>query len=105
MINFGFVNLGLPTKIFEYQSYGKPIICVSDGEPARYVKATKSGLVVKPGDAKDLVAAILKLYNDRNLSSVLGSNGWQYVSDNLTMEEIGKRMYTVLASMNPSEKS
>ena len=46
MATMSFVDLGLPTKLFEYQSYGKPIICVSGGEPARYVESTKSGLIV-----------------------------------------------------------
>ena len=48
MADLNFVDLGLPTKVFEYQSYGKPIICVSNGEAAKYVKFTCSGIVVNP---------------------------------------------------------
>jgi colanic acid biosynthesis glycosyl transferase WcaI len=89
------IDDGLPTKVFEYQAYGKPIICVSGGEPARYVEKTRSGIVVKPNDAYGLAHAITKLYKDRHLASELGWNGWRYVSENLILERIGERIYEV----------
>jgi glycosyltransferase involved in cell wall biosynthesis len=93
------IDEGLPTKVFEYQAYGKPIICVSSGEVARYIEKTRSGIVVRPNDAYGLVDAITKLYKDRQLASELGRNGLQYVSENLTFEKIGQRMYGVLSSV------
>jgi len=101
MTSGSFIDQGLPTKVFEYQTYGKPIVCVSGGEPARYVEATSSGLVVKPRDAQGLAEAVLKLYGDEKLASELGLNGWQYVSANLTVEKIGERIHEVLASIGP----
>jgi colanic acid biosynthesis glycosyl transferase WcaI len=98
MASASFVDEGLPTKVFEYQAYGKPIVCVSGGEPARYVEATESGLVVKPSDAYGFAEAVVRLYEDRKLASELGWNGWRHVSKNLTAEKIGERMYQVLAS-------
>ena len=96
-----FIDQGLPTKVFEYQTYGKPTVCVSGGEPARYVEATSSGLVVKPRDAQGLAEAVLKLYGDEKLAYELGLNGWQFVSENLTVEKIGERMYEILSSIGP----
>ena len=96
MANLSFVEQGLPTKVFEYQSYGKPIICVSDGETAGYVEATKSGLVVKPKDKTGFVDAITKLYVNRQLSAELGANGQKYVSQYLTIDKIGEKMYNEL---------
>jgi len=100
MASASFVDEGLPTKVFEYQAYGKPIICVSGGEPASYVEATGSGLVVKPGDAHGFAEAVARLYKDRKFASELGWNGWRHVSTNLTAEKIGERMYQVLASIS-----
>jgi len=94
-----FVDLGLPTKAFEYQTYGKPIICVSGGEPARYVETSGSGLIVKPRDAGGFAEAVTRLYMDRRFGAELGINGRDYVSEHLTSEKIGERMYTVLASV------
>jgi colanic acid biosynthesis glycosyl transferase WcaI len=91
---------GLPTKVFEYQACEKPIVCCSEGESARYVQMTKSGLVVNPGDPEALAQAVLKLYKDRKLAHELGLNGWRYVSENLTCEKIGERIYQVLASVS-----
>ena len=95
-----YVDDGLPTKLFEYQAYGKPIVCVSGGEPARYVEATGCGLVVKPSDADSLAETVVRLYRDRKFAAELGWNGWRYVSENLTAERIGERMYEVLASVD-----
>jgi len=94
-----FVDDGLPTKIFEYQAYGKPIVCVSRGEAARFIEATKSGLVVEPKDACGFAEAIVKVYKDRKFAMELGWNGWQHVSEKLTAEKIGERMYKVFASV------
>jgi len=94
-----FVDEGLPTKVFEYQAYGKPIVCCSEGEPARYIQMTNSGLVLKPGDPEALAHAVLKLHKDRKLAWELGWNGWKYVSENLTLRSIGERMYNVFSSI------
>jgi len=90
---------GLPTKILEYQACGKPIICCSGGESARYVSSTKSGLTTRPGDSEALTSAILKLYRDEKLRQELGINGWNYVSQNMTFEKIGERMYRVFSKV------
>jgi len=90
---------GLPTKILEYQACGKPIICCSEGESARYVGSTKSGLITKPGDSEALTSAILRLYRDEKLREELGMNGWNYVSQNMTFEKIGERMVKVFSQV------
>jgi len=99
MASLGVVDEGLPTKVFEYQAYGKPIVCVSGGEPARYIDATRSGLVVNPEDAYGFAEAIVRIYEDRNLAARLGWNGWRYVSENLTAEKVGARMCRLLTSI------
>jgi colanic acid biosynthesis glycosyl transferase WcaI len=92
MAGMRFVDLGLPTKVFEYQAYAKPIICVSNGEPARYVEETMSGIVVKPGDYEALAKAILHLKEDKDVAGKLGVSGLCYVENNLLLEKIGLKM-------------
>lgn len=99
MAGMNFVDLGLPTKVFEYQAYGKPIICVSGGEPARYVESTKSGLIVKPNDANGFAEAVNRLYMDRGFASELGMDGKEYVVEYLTSEKIGERMHRLFKSV------
>lgn len=99
MASASFVDDGMPTKVFEYQAYGKPIICCSDGEPAKYVEATRSGLVIRLGDVSGFAEAVVKLYENRKLADELGKNGWQHVSKNLTTDNIGERMYRLFESL------
>ena len=99
MADMSFADLGLPTKVFEYQAYGKPIICVSGGEPARYVESTNSGLIVKPKDASGFAEAVITLYTNEEFGTKLGLNGREYVSEHLTSEKIGDRMYKLFESL------
>lgn len=99
MARASLVEEGLPTKVFEYQTYGKPIICISCGEPGKYVEATRSGLVVKPGDFYGFADAVVRLYKNKKLASELGWNGWRYVSEKMTAKTIGERMKEVFDSI------
>jgi len=90
---------GISSKLYEYQAAGKPIICCSDGEPARYVNRTKSGIVVQPGNPNELADAVLKLMNDKELAKNLGKNGRDHVYNNLTYNKIGKHMLNVFLSV------
>ena len=70
MANMAFIDSGLPTKIFEYQSYGKPILCVSNGEAARYIELTQSGIVVPLEDSEALHKAIIDLCTDKRNNTI-----------------------------------
>ena len=89
---------GLPTKIFEYQALGKPIICCSNGESAQYIESTKSGIVVSPGNPKALADGVSRLYQDEVLTWELGANGQKYVNQNMTVEKIGERVSNLFIS-------
>jgi glycosyltransferase involved in cell wall biosynthesis len=90
--DFGRPYLGISSKLYEYQAAGKPIICCADGQPAKYVEETRSGIVVKPGDYEALARAVLHLKNNPNSARELGSSGRRYVEDNLSIEGIGREM-------------
>jgi len=89
------VQMGVSSKLYEYQAAGKPIVCCSFGEPARYVQDTKSGLVVSPGDDRGLAEAILELCRDEDRRRELGSNGFAYVSTHASCEAVGEKMSEV----------
>jgi glycosyltransferase involved in cell wall biosynthesis len=93
--DFGRPYLGISSKLYEYQAIGKPIICCADGQPAEYVKETKSGVVVKPGDYEAIAKAILYLKNNPDLAKELGDSGRCYVESNLSIEKIGREIIAV----------
>ena len=90
------IDTGLPTKIFEYQALGKPIVCVSNNQSGRYVEKTNSGLVTNSRDPKKLGELIMQLINDKKLSENLGKNGLDNVQKNLSLEHIGTRFLEVI---------
>jgi glycosyltransferase involved in cell wall biosynthesis len=92
MSSASFVDEGLPAKVFEYQAYGKPILCCSNGQPGKYVSETKSGIVVELGDYKALAKSILYLKRNNAVAKKLGAYGRSHVENNLTIEKIGSRM-------------
>ena len=88
----GSIEMGMSSKLYEYQAAGKPIICCSSGQPGRYVSETESGIVVKPGDYEALAKAILYLRENHDVAENLGASGRQYVESNLSIEKIGLKM-------------
>jgi colanic acid biosynthesis glycosyl transferase WcaI len=92
----GSIEMGLSSKLYEYQAAGKPIICCSRGQPGRYVSKTKSGIVVQPGDYEALAESILYLRKNRTVADELGKSGRQYVENNLSIEKIGFKMKKIL---------
>lgn len=58
----------IPSKIFESFAMGLPIIMgVPKGEATDIIERTDTGLVVAPASPQELGAAVLRLFNDREL--------------------------------------
>lgn len=83
---------GISSKLYEYQALGKPIICCSEGQSAEYIKETRSGVVVKPGDHVALKDTILFLRDNPEAASRQGRSGRRFVEENVGYEQIGKQM-------------
>ena len=90
----GFENIqrGISSKVYEYQAAQRPVICCSDGMPGRYVRDTRSGIVVSPGDAPKLADAVRELSSDRALGDELGRNGRKHVEENLSVEAVSRQL-------------
>lgn len=62
-------------------SFGRPVIATAIGDLPEVVKDHVTGLLVEPGDAAGLAAAILELLNDPALAAKLGTAGEDDVKD------------------------
>jgi glycosyltransferase involved in cell wall biosynthesis len=69
----------IPSKMFEYMGMGKPVILGVEGESREILQQANAGLAIASESASELVAAILRLYNDRRLCQALGENGRRFV--------------------------
>ena len=63
---------GSPTKLFEYMAAGKGIVASRLGQIGDVLADNETGLLVEPGNAKELSDAIVKLADDPMLLSRLG---------------------------------
>lgn len=99
MRNYGHRYLGLPTKLYEYQAVGKPIICCCEGVPSDYITETNSGLIVNPGDYETLATTIINLKNNPELTYRLGENGRRHVESEESIEAIGLKTKNLLVSL------
>lgn len=97
--DFGRPYPGISSKLYEYQAAGKPIICIAEGQPAKYVEETGSGIVIKPGDYRSLAEAIIFLKKNKHIAEELGVSGKQYVENHLSIEKIGQQMMNVFMNL------
>lgn len=86
----------ISVKVFEYMACERPVIGSFEGESARIVTESGAGIVVPPGDAKGLTAAIVKLQGDANLRREMGDAGRKYVEQNFSRGEWARRFEQIL---------
>ena len=93
----GSIELGISSKLYEYQAASKPIICCSSGNPGQYVNETRSGIVVCPGDHTALAEAVMYLKENPDIAEEMGRNGRDFVMRNLTTECVGEMMKSLFS--------
>lgn len=87
----------IPSKIFENLSMKKPILLGVEGEAKDlFIDTGKCGLAFIPEDFVDLKEKGLLMFNDRNMVKELGENGYGYVKNNFTRDEISRKFYEKL---------
>lgn len=63
---------GMPNAVLEYMAAGRPIVATAVGATPELIEDGRCGLLVPPGDARALAAAIGRLVTDRALAARLG---------------------------------
>ena len=64
---------GSPTKLFEYMAMGKGIVASRLGQIAEVLNDEQTALLIEPGNAEELSAAIMRLIKTPNLRESLGT--------------------------------
>jgi glycosyltransferase involved in cell wall biosynthesis len=88
-------SFALPIKLFDYMSFGKPVVITDCPEPARYVHDSDCGLVVE-ATAEGLATGILTLFTDPGLARRLGANGYQAIQDRHSWQHRAEELLTIL---------
>jgi len=94
-----------PSKVIEYFSCGKPVICCTRGELAKLIRESGAGLVVEPGNAKALAEAILTLLKDHESRIIMGENARKLALNRFSHARMGERLGSIISSTIAGKKS
>lgn len=94
-------DLVMPSKLTNILSSGRPCIATALGETAvgEVILKSKAGLLVDPGDAKDLARAIQELANDSKLRLEMGNNARMFAEEMLDSEAILNRFFSQISGL------
>ncbi len=89
----------IPSKIFESMAMKKPIILGVEGEVKDMINDGKSGICIEPENADDLVNAVVKLADNKNLCDRLGDNGNDYVEKYYNRKMLAERFEKLMVNL------
>ena len=88
-----------PIVLREAFASGRPVIATKVGDIPEIVEHRKNGLLVEPGDAKALGAAILEFIRDPQLAAHCAANGLSYAKKHFSFDEMMKAKLQADASL------
>ena len=86
----------LPSKMFEAMAMECPIILGVRGEAKALLDAAGAGVAITPESAEELVAAVVRLADDKDLALKLGRQGGLFVRQHFDRERLAERYIEVL---------
>ncbi|MDH5648406.1 MAG: glycosyltransferase family 4 protein [Gammaproteobacteria bacterium] len=88
-------SYGSPMKIFEYMAVGAAVVAPRVGPVEEVLRDGETGLIVEPSHAAQMVDAITKLVEDRDLRERLSRKGREYVMSNHTWAKNAEIIETI----------
>ena len=89
----------IPSKIFESMAMKTPIILGVRGESQTIIEEANSGICIEPESAEELANAVIKLYENSELSNEFGENGSQYVKANFDRQKLANEYEELLQNV------
>ncbi|WP_456378794.1 glycosyltransferase family 4 protein [Lutibacter sp.] len=87
-------------KLFQYMSFGKPLV-VSDAIAQKNCSIeAKSGLVHKAENSNDFTEKVLELYTNKNLQTTLGTNGKLFIKNKFHWEKTSKELLNLYTNLS-----
>lgn len=86
---------GFPNVAARAMAYARPIVATRIGAMTSIVDDNKTGLLFEAGNAKDLIAKLASLYNDRDLCQKFGNAAQKKASSQYSTEEVYKSLMNV----------
>ena len=93
-----------PTSLLEAMATGRPIVATSVGGVPETIENERDALLVPPKNPTALAEAILRLLDDKELGSQLGSRARDKIETYRTWDKIGLRFLSLYEQVSPSKK-
>ena len=81
-----------PSKLLEFWSCGKPVICTTTGSTAKLIREFDAGIAIDPMDKEALVRAILFLFENPKKLMDMGRNGRINVMNSFSFNRIREKL-------------
>jgi len=79
-----------PIVLREAFASGRPVIATKVGDIPEIIEHRQNGLLIEPGDAKALAAAILEFISDPKLAAHCAANGLRYAAEHFSFDKMMK---------------
>lgn len=89
----------IPSKMFEIMSCGTPIVASLEGEAANILNASESALVVEPDNIDEIVTAIIKLKENKDLYNEMKESGPIFVEKNYSRKKLAKKYIDIISNI------
>ena len=91
-----FAEAGFPTKLGEYFACKKPVLITKVGDIPNYFKNEKHVILVEPNNIDSIVDGFEKIICNKDLSEKLSSNGYDWMKNNLDLNNVSTKLITFL---------
>ena len=88
-------NITMPYKLFDYMSFGRPIVATNCKETAKFIRENEVGIVID-STPEDFAAGIIKLLDDRELAKRLGQNALSLIEKKHSWKHRAKELVEIM---------
>ena len=92
---------GMPNSLLEAMACGLPVVSTRIGGGVDIISSGDNGILVKPGDPKDLALGIVNILKDKEYATSLAARGLQTVRESYSLDSIIPRYLALYERIVP----
>ena len=93
-------DVAYANKLFQYMSFGKPVLVSNATAQKNLIEKTNSGLVHQERNSVDFANKVLQLFEDKMFRDTLGNNGKRFVEEEFCWEKTSKGLINLYDNLN-----
>jgi glycosyltransferase involved in cell wall biosynthesis len=93
-------DVAYANKLFQYMSFGKPVLVSDAIAQKNLIERTNSGLEHLEKNPQDFANKVLQLYDNQDLRDHLGRNGKQFVEEEFCWEKTSEKLIALYENLS-----